>query len=121
MIVATRVKLVLAETPEVVLPGVKVALYDRDQESMDDYLGSGVTDERGEYRFVFDIDKYTDEEDLPLWKIDSLPDLYIMIYNADGEVIHSSREEAEENNLPQLITIGIPQDLVERHRLLKTG
>ncbi len=59
-------------------------------------------------------------KDLPLWKIDSLPDLYIMVYNADGEVIHSSREEAEENNLPQLITIDIPQDLVERHRLLKT-
>jgi hypothetical protein len=36
------------------------------------------------------------------------------------EVILSSREETEENNLAQLITIGIPKDLVERHRLLKT-
>ena len=59
-------------------------------------------------------------KDLSLWKIGSLPDLYIMAYNADEEVILSSREEAEENNLAQLITIGIPKDLVERHRLLKT-
>jgi len=59
-------------------------------------------------------------KDLSLGKISSLPDLYIMVYNADEEVILSSREEAEENNLAQLITIGIPKDLVERHRLLKT-
>ena len=48
-------------------------------------------------------------KDLSLWKIGSLPDLYIMVYNADEEVILSSREEAEENNLAQLITIGIPE------------
>ena len=59
-------------------------------------------------------------KDLSLWKIGSLPDLYIMVYNADEEVILSSREEAEENNLAQSITIGIPKYLVERHRLLKT-
>ena len=51
-------------------------------------------------------------KDLSLWKIGLLPDLYIMVYNADEEVILSSREEAEENNLAQLITIGIPKDLV---------
>ena len=51
-------------------------------------------------------------KDLSLWKIGSLPDLYIMVNNADEEVILSSREEAEENNLAQLITIGIQKDLV---------
>lgn len=53
MILAVRIKLVIAETPGILLPEVKVALYDRDQTSMDDFLGTGVTDERGEVRIAF--------------------------------------------------------------------
>jgi hypothetical protein len=73
MILAVRIKLVVAETPEIPLPGAKVALYDRDERSMDDFLGTGVTDEKGEVRIAFESEAYTDEEDLPLWKLDSLP------------------------------------------------
>jgi len=118
VILSVRVKLVIAETPEVVLQGVKVALYDRDQASMDDHLGSGVTDETGQIRFVFDSDSYMDEEDLPLWKVDSLPELYVMVFNRDGEVILSTREQAIDNHLPKLITVGIPSALAVLHGLL---
>ena len=44
---------------------------------MDDYLGTGITDEKGEVPIAFESDAYTDEDDLPLWKVDSLPDLYV--------------------------------------------
>jgi hypothetical protein len=118
MIVAIRACVVLAENPEIAIPGLKVGLYDRDQASMDDFLGSGVTDERGEYRFVFDTDAYTDEEDQPMWKIDSLPDLYVMIYNRSGEIIFSTREQVVENNLPKVILIGMPRELADMHHLL---
>jgi hypothetical protein len=118
MILAVRIKLVVAETPEVALPGVKLSLYDRDQQSMDDFLGTGVTNENGECRIVFDSDAYTDEEDRPLWRLDSLPDLYVMVYNAQGEVLISTRKHVEDNNLPQLITIGVPEELAIREGLI---
>ena len=118
MILAVRIKLVVAETPEVTLPGVKLSLYDRDQQSMDDFLGTGVTNENGECRIVFDSDAYTDEEDRPLWRLDSLPDLYVMVYNAQGEVLISTRQHVEDNNLPQLITIGVPEELAKREGLI---
>ncbi len=70
MILATRIALVVAETPEIPLPGVKVALYDRDEHSMDDFLGTGVTDEKGEVRIAYESEAYNDEEDLPLWKLE---------------------------------------------------
>ena len=118
MILATRIKLVVAETPEIVLPGVKVALYDRDHASMDDFLGDSVTDEKGEVRFVFESEAYTDEEDLPLWKTDSLPDLYVMVYSPAGEVVLTTRQEAEMDNLPQQIVVGVPEELARRHGLI---
>jgi hypothetical protein len=118
MILATRVKLVVAETPEIALPGVKVALYDRDHASMDDFLGEGVTDDKGELRFVFESEDYTDEEDLPLWKVDSLPDLYVMVYSSAGEVLLTTRQEVEANNLPQQLVVGVPHDLARSHGLI---
>ena len=114
MILATRIKLVIAETPEIALSGVKVALYDRDEHSMDDYLGAAVTDEKGEARLVFESEAYTDEEDLPLWKLDSLPDLYVMVYSPVGEVILTTRQEVERDNLPQQMVVGVPEELARQ-------
>jgi hypothetical protein len=117
MILVTVVKLVIAETPDVTLPGVKINLYDRDSYSMDDYLVSGVTDEKGKARLVFDSEQYTDEDDAPAWRIESLPDLYVVVYAADGQVVLSTREATEQDSLPSWITVGIPRPLVERHHL----
>lgn len=119
MILATRVKLVIAETPEIVLPGVRVALYDRDHASMDDFLGESVTNEKGEARFVFESEAYTDEEDLPLWKLDSLPDLYVMVYNPEGVVLLTTRQDVEVNNLPQQMIVGVPEELARQHGLIE--
>ena len=118
MILATRIALVVAETPEIPLPGVKVVLYDRDEHSMDDYLGTGVTNEQGEARIVFESEAYADEEDLPLWKLDSLPDLYVMVYSPAGEVLLTTRQEVDWDNLPQQLVVGVPEETARRLRLL---
>ena len=65
MLLTTRMKLVLAGEPETPLPGVKVALYDRDEADPDDHLDTGVTDAQGEVLFKFDSERYTDAEDSP--------------------------------------------------------
>jgi hypothetical protein len=118
MILAVRIKLVVAESPETALPGVKIALYDRDHSSMDDYLGTGITDEKGEVPIAFESDAYTDEDDLPLWKVDSLPDLYVMVYNAKGEVILTTRQDTQENQLPQQLVVGVPEEVASRNGML---
>ena len=118
MILATRIKLVVAETPEIPLPGVKVVLYDRDEHSMDDYLGVAVTDEKGEARIAFESEAYADEEDLPLWKLDSLPDLYVMVYSPSGEVMLTTRQEVDWDNLPQQILVGVPEETARSFGLI---
>ena len=118
MILATRIKLVVAETPEIPLIGVKVVLYDRDEHSMDDHLGSGVTNEKGEVRIAFESETYADEEDLPLWKLNSLPDLYVMVHSPKGEVVLSTRQEVEWDNLPQQLVVGVPEETARRFGLL---
>lgn len=118
MVLATRVRVVLAETPRVGLPGVKVALYDRDVLSSDDHLGAGVTDAQGEYVFRYDSALFTDSEDGPDWKIASLPDLYVVVYDASGAEVHNTRADALENQLPKLITVPIPRALAQEHGLL---
>lgn len=118
MLLTTRVKLVLAETPTTPLAGVRVELYDRDQGDPDDRLGEGVTDAKGEVLFSYDSSLYTDTEDKPDWRIDSLPDLYVVVYDKAGQVVLSTRSEALENQLPKLITVPVGRELAEKHRLL---
>jgi hypothetical protein len=121
MVLATRVRVVLAETPHVGLSGVRVALYDRDVLSADDHLGSGVTDARGEYVFSYNSDLFTDSEDGPDWKIASLPDLYVIVYNAAGAEVFNQRAQALEDQLPKLISITIPRALALEHGLLSAA
>ena len=115
MLLTTRVKLVLAETPTVGLPGVTVALYDRDIEDEDDHLGTETTDERGEALFSYDSSLYTDAEDQPDWKADSLPDLFVIVYDTQGQPVLSTRSEALQDQLPRLLTVPIPRALAEQH------
>jgi len=104
-----RVKLVLAEEERVGLPGVKVALYDRDWQSEDDLLGTETTDDKGEIYFNFDERKYQDAEDGPNWRADSLPDLYVNLLDAQDKVVYSTRDQTQRDKMPALLTIPVPR------------
>lgn len=118
MLLTTRVKLVLAESPTVGLAGVKVALFDQDIHDEDDLLGSGVTDAKGEYLFAYDSSLYTDTEDKDDWTIASLPDLYVVVYDGSGQVVLTTREQTRQDKLPKLLTIPISRELAEQRHLL---
>jgi hypothetical protein len=109
-----RVQLVLAENKKQALPNLKVSLYDRDWKSDDDLLGTGVTDSKGEIYFQFEEKKYKDNEDSPDWRIESLPDLYVNVYDAQDNVVYSTREVVERDKFPQLLVVPIPRAIVEK-------
>ncbi|MDL1898326.1 hypothetical protein FBQ82_18935 [Anaerolineae bacterium CFX7] len=112
-----RVQLVIAEEPKKALPNVKVSLYDRDWKSEDDLLGTEVTDAKGEIFFEFDEKKYKDAEDGPDWRIESLPDLYVNIYDVQDQVVYSTRDVVERDKFPKLLVVPIPRAVVEQHKL----
>jgi hypothetical protein len=118
MLLTTRVRLVLAESPTTGIPGTKVSLFDRDLNDQDDWLATAVTDEQGEILFSYDSEQYTDAEDQELWRLESLPDLYVKVYDAHDQVVLSTHSETLEDKLPTLITIPISQALVEEHGLM---
>ena len=113
MLLTTRMKLVLEDAPETPVSGVKVALYDRDEGDPDDFLDSGVTDDGGEIPFRFDSSRYTDKEDSPSWRLESLPDLYIKIFNAQGEEVYSTRTNTMQDKLPKRFTVTIGREQAE--------
>jgi hypothetical protein len=118
MILVVRVKLVTEEDRGRSLPGVRLALYDRDKTDEDDFLAEGVTGENGEAKLVFDSDQYTDQEDQPAWRLDSMPDLFVKVYNHEGQEIYSTRDQAAQDKLPDQIIVELPKELVERQRLM---
>ena len=119
MQVMTRVKLVLTETPQTGVPGAKVALYDRDHTNPDDFLGTGVTDDQGEVLFTYDSSAFADNEDGPDWSMASLPDLYVIVYNAAGEEVLNTRQQTVDDQLPRRLMVSIDRDLAQRHGLLQ--
>lgn len=118
MLLTTRVRLVLAESNTTAIPAVKVSLYDRDVNDEDDLLATAVTDDQGEILFSYDSEQYTDAEDQELWRLESLPDLYVKVYDAQDQAVLSTRSEALEDKLPTLINVPISQDLVDKHGLM---
>jgi hypothetical protein len=118
MILVVRIKLVLNEMPYRVLKEVQVALFDRDLSDQDDHLGSGLTGDNGEARIVFDSDRYTDREDQPAWRVDSLPDLYVIVYNNQGEAVFSTRRQVVADDLPDVITVAVPKSVAQQHALI---
>jgi len=118
MLLTVRVKLVLSESPEQCLAGVRVSLYDRDTHDKDDLLATAVTDSQGEIFFSFESEDYTDAEDRPSWRVNSLPDLYVVIFNAAGQAIHSTRTDTIQDKLLKIMIIPIESALAEKHNLL---
>lgn len=109
-----RVQLVLNENRKQVLPNVKVSLYDRDWKSADDFLGQGVTDAKGEVFIEFDEKKYKDDEDGPDWRVESLPDLYVNLLDAQGSVVYSTRDVVERDKFPKLLIVPVPLTIAQQ-------
>lgn len=109
-----RVQLVLADEPKRVLPNVTVALYDRDWKSADDFLGKRVTDAKGEIFFEFDEKVYKDDEDGPDWRIESLPDLYVNLLDAQDKVVYSTRDVVERDKFPKLMIVPVPRAIAQK-------
>jgi len=121
MILFTHVRLVLEDDPEKGIPGVELVLYDRDEADEDDRLASAVTDDQGEVLFKFESKSFMDAEDQAQWRIDSLPDLYVVARAKRGEVILSTRSQATPNKIPDLITIPVSRALVDQHGSLSAN
>ena len=113
-----RVQLVLAEDSRKKLPGLKVALYDRDWKSEDDLLGAEVTDDKGEIYFQFDEKKYKDSEDKPDWRAESLPDLYVNILDAQDKVVYSTRDVVERDRFPKILVVPVPGHILQQNNLI---
>ncbi len=97
------------------LPGLRVSLLDHDRFSTDDRLGTGTTDAAGEVEFAYDTRDFADLED----RISgSLPDLYCVVYAADGSQMFSNEPLALDNTPRRLIAVELPADVVERHGLV---
>jgi hypothetical protein len=69
------------------LAGLKVRAYDRDF-FRDQLLGDGLTDETGRYAIRFSRDDFTG----PILRLERHPDLFIVVFDAEDRLIHSSRD-----------------------------
>ncbi|HEX8830559.1 MAG TPA: hypothetical protein VF705_05300 [Longimicrobium sp.] len=106
---------VTAEGSRRPLPGLRVSLFDHDRFSSDDLLGTGTTGATGEVHFAYATRDFADLED----RISgSLPDLYCVVYAADGEEIFSNQPQALDNTPRRTIAVEIPADVVARHGLV---
>jgi hypothetical protein len=121
MILATRVRVFLAEDPQIHLANVRVALYDRDEGDPDDFLAEGVTGQRGETALTFESEDFMDAEDHDPWRTSSLPDLYVVVLNAAGAPVFSTRQQYRKDDLPRRLEVGVPQALAEEHGLFRVG
>ena len=94
------------------LAGLAVTLFDKDQFSRDDRLGSGATDAAGEVAFAYGERHFVDVED----RISgSLPDLYCVVHAPDGSEAFSTRAETLDNTPRRQIVVALPADVVARH------
>ena len=118
MLLTTRIKLFVDEDPSIPIPNVKISLFDRDEGDEDDLLATEFTDEKGEIFFGFESYLYTDEEDKPEWRTDSLPDLYVIVYDSQGREVLSTRSQTDFDKLVREIPVPISVELINSHSLL---
>lgn len=115
MMFTTVVKIVLKESKHP-LGGIKVSLFDRDSMSSDDLIGTGHTSKNGRVYFKYSSNKYSDyfgDESSVFWPhLNNLrPDLYVKIYNKNGEVVLSTRAQTLENaHYKTIVTVPIAEE-----------
>jgi hypothetical protein len=101
----TTVVKVVEEGSNRALSGLKVSLFDRDTFSRDDLLGSGETDSGGEVRFDYKSEDFVDLDD----RLGGVfPELYCVVYRADGGELHSTKADAVDNTPRKYITVAVP-------------
>jgi hypothetical protein len=111
----TRVKLFVADDPNLWIVGAVVCLYDRDLVSRDDYLGSATTNVYGEASFTFRESDYMDLDD----RIGgTLPELYVKVFDSNGACVLSTRADARSNEVPDLIRVPVERAVAEKHGLI---
>ena len=118
----TTIRVLIADSQKPVL-GVKVGLFDRDEHSPDDPLGTGSTNRFGEVEFHYRTRDFADDplgtsdDGIKLLGRDTVPDLYAIIYNREGEVVLSTREQATQNKASLHITVYVDSQLAAQHKL----
>lgn len=111
----TKVKLFVDGAPSEWISCAIVCLYDRDRISRDDQLGMNVTNVYGEATFRFTDAEFLDVDD----RIGgALPELYVKVFDSEGNCVVSTRGEAVRNAVPDLIRIPIDRELARRHGLI---
>ncbi|MBZ0291471.1 MAG: hypothetical protein K8L99_02790 [Anaerolineae bacterium] len=118
----TTVRVLLKES-RAPLANVRVALFDRDEHSDDDQLGEGRTNQFGEVTFKYNTRDFADgvsgqDDGFKLRDGDTVPDLYPVIYDSNGEVVVCKRDEATINKASLHILLLVDQELAATHGLL---
>jgi hypothetical protein len=114
MYYTTTVRLSVEGAPSEPLSGVMVSLFDRDTFTPDDFLGTEMTDTHGEAHFRFTSEQYMDIDD-QMGGV--MPDLYVKVFDASGEMVLSTRADTVPNTARKQIHVGVPMALVEQHQL----
>ena len=119
----TTVRLLIRETRQP-LSNVKVELFDRDEHSPDDSLGVALTNRFGEATFKYSTRDFadnlagTDDEGIKVGGgRDTVPDLYPVVYNSQGKIVLSKRDEATINNAVLNMLVLIDDVVVKEHDL----
>lgn len=111
----TKVKLFVSDSPSEWISSAIVCLYDRDRVTSDDHLGMNITNSYGEAVFRFDDADFVDLDD----RIGgALPELYVKVFDSEGNCVLSTRAAAVANAVPPLIRVGVDREIAERHRLI---
>lgn len=110
----TTVKVILADAPTEPIAGAKVKLFDRDTVTDDDLLGTETTDDRGEACFNYDTEDFLDLDDR---MGGDAPDLYAVVYDANDEVVVSTRADTVTDRHLKHLTVRVDRDLVRQHNL----
>jgi hypothetical protein len=111
----TKIKLVLEDDPAGWVSGAIVCLYDRDRVTRDDHIGTNVTNVYGEAEFRFECEDFLDLDD----RVGGvLPELYVKVFDAEGQCVITTRAAAEPNTVPSLIRVTLPRELARTHRLI---
>jgi hypothetical protein len=111
----TTVKLFVADAPTEWISSVIVCLYDRDRFTKDDHLGMNITNPYGEAVFRFTTKDFLDFDDR---LGGSLPELYVKVFDTEGNCVVSTRADAVRNAAPTLIRIPIEREIAIRHGLI---
>jgi hypothetical protein len=119
----TTVRVLIIDSRKPVI-GVTVGLFDRDENSADDLLGSGSTNRFGEVEFHYRTRDFADDalgisdDGIKILGRDTVPDLYAVVYNRDGEAIISTRDQATHNKASLHLTVYVDQNLAAQHSLI---